>query len=185
MEIREAQLADLDALIELSRDTFEETFGYLYPLADLQKFLATAYTQESYTEQIQGADSNIWVLVDGEKLCGYVTAGNCILPHPEVRAEDGEIKRIYLRATYQKGGWGTRLFETALDWLISRGKSTIWLGVWSNNYGAQKLYRRHGFTHAGEYHFVVGENRDRAFIYRKIVTEEEKSHRAAERGAES
>ena len=39
--------------------------------------------------------------------------------------------------------------------------------MWSENYGAQRFYGRHGFAFAGEYAFIVGEQRDREFMYRR------------------
>ena len=48
------------------------------------------------------------------------------------------------------------------------GRADVWIGVWSENYGAQRLYRRFGFDKAGEYEFVVGETRDREFIFRRV-----------------
>jgi ribosomal protein S18 acetylase RimI-like enzyme len=52
------------------------------------------------------------------------------------------------------------------DWLVKPGRR-LWIGVWSENYGAQRLYGRHGFTKVGEYEFPVGEVRDREFILRR------------------
>ena len=54
---------------------------------------------------------------------------------------------------------GGRLLETALAWLEHEGPRTLWLGVWSENFGAQRL-RPHGFEKAGEYLFPVGDTQD-------------------------
>ena len=61
----------------------------------------------------------------------------------------------------------SRLLETALDWLERDGPRTLWIGVWSENFGAQRFYARHGFDQVGEYEFLVGKQRDREFIYRR------------------
>jgi RimJ/RimL family protein N-acetyltransferase len=39
--------------------------------------------------------------------------------------------------------------------------------VWSENFGAQRLYARYGFTRVGDYFFPVGEHRDHEFILRR------------------
>ena len=67
----------------------------------------------------------------------------------------------------QNGGVGRALFEQALAWLERDGPRTLWISVWSENYGAQRFYGRHGFEFAGEYAFIVGEQRDREFMYRR------------------
>ena len=51
---------------------------------------------------------------------------------------------------------GRRLFQAALDWLERDGPRTLWIGVWSENLGAQRFYARHGFEKVGEYEFIVG-----------------------------
>jgi ribosomal protein S18 acetylase RimI-like enzyme len=40
-----------------------------------------------------------------------------------------------------------------------------WLGVYSENPGAQRFYTRYGFMKVGEYEFPVGPLRDREFIF--------------------
>ena len=57
-----------------------------------------------------------------------------------------------------------------MDWLLDRGPRTLWVGVWSENLGAQRFYARYGFALAGEYAFPVGRVRDREFIFRRPAT---------------
>jgi ribosomal protein S18 acetylase RimI-like enzyme len=70
----------------------------------------------------------------------------------------------------QGGGIGAQLFEQALAWLERDGPRTLWISVWSENYGAQRFYGRYGFEMAGEYEFLVGEQRDREFMFRRKAT---------------
>src|SRR5690606_20513156 len=98
---------------------------------------------------------------------GHAAAGPCGLPHPDVAAGDGELKRLYLLKAYQGAGWGGRMFDTAMDWLQGNGAGALWIGVWSENFGAQRFYARRGFEIVGEYLFPVGRVRDREFIMRR------------------
>jgi len=59
---------------------------------------------------------------------------------------------------------GGRLMETALAWLERDGPRRLWIGVWSGNLGAQRLYERAGFRKVGEYGFRVGGSTDHEFI---------------------
>lgn len=167
MKIRVASREDVKDLVALSRETFTETFGEGYPLRDLATFLDSTYTVENYTTLVERPDTRVWVAIDAGRASGYVVAGPCSLPHDEVEDGDGEIKRLYVRSSYQGGGRGSALFEKALSWLEESGPRTLWLGVWSENYGAQQLYERYGFTHVGSYSFIVGQTRDHEYIYRK------------------
>ena len=98
---------------------------------------------------------------------GYVTACPAHLPHPDVAPGDGEIQRLYILQGHQGAGRGTLLLETALEWLERDGPQTLWIGVWSENYGAQRFYARHGFEIVGEYSFMVGNHADRELITRR------------------
>ncbi|WP_343698553.1 GNAT family N-acetyltransferase [Caulobacter sp.] len=163
--LRRATLEDADTLSSLGARTFAETFSHLYPTEDLETFLAYAYGLERTRNDLAHPDKAAWILEDedGEAI-GYALAGPCDLPHDEVAPGDGELKRIYVLKGHQGGGRGSRLLATALDWL---GPRRIWIGVWSENFGAQRLYGRKGFTKVGEYEFPVGETRDLEFILRR------------------
>lgn len=99
---------------------------------------------------------------------GYVTACPAHLPHPNVAPGDGEIQRLYILQGHQGGGCGTALLTTALDWLERDGPRTLWIGVWSENYGAQRFYARHGFEIVGDYSFMVGDHADYELITRRL-----------------
>ena len=98
---------------------------------------------------------------------GYATACPANLPHPDVAPDDGELQRLYILQGYQGGGRGTLLLNTALEWLERDGPRTLWIGVWSENYGAQRFYARHGFEIVGDYSFMVGDHADHELITRR------------------
>ena len=66
---------------------------------------------------------------------------------------------------FANGNFG--LLEAALEWLGERGRTPVYLGVWSENDGAQRLYGRYGFEKVGEYDFPVGDQLDREFILKR------------------
>ena len=98
---------------------------------------------------------------------GYVTACPAQLPHPDVAPGDGEIQRLYILQGHQGAGRGTALLNTALEWLERDGPRTLWIGVWSENYGARRFYARHGFEIVGDYSFMVGDHADHELITRR------------------
>jgi ribosomal protein S18 acetylase RimI-like enzyme len=167
LAIRRAGVADAERLSVLAARTFTETFGHLYPDEDLQAFLLEAYAVERARIVLAHPDYALWLVEDDGRAVGHAAAGPCGLPHAQVAQGDGELKRLYLLRDYQNGGWGSRLFDAALEWLLRHGPRTLWVGVWSENFGAQRFYARHGFEQVGEYEFPVGRVRDREFILRR------------------
>lgn len=167
--IRRATCADADTLCRVATRTFTETFGHLYPDQDLQAFLRESYASEAYARYLEDDAYAVWLLEDDDEAVGHALAGPCGLPHPEVMPGDGELKRLYVLSGVQNGGWGGKLFQTTLDWLQRDGLRTLWISVWSENFGAQRLYARHGFEKVGEYEFPVGRVRDREFMLRRCA----------------
>ena len=170
--IRRATVADAQTLSRVATRTFVETFGHLYPNEDLQAFLRENYAVDRQAVILGHPDYAVWLLERDGEAVGHAAAGPCGLPHAEVRPGDGELKRLYVLREAQNGGWGGRLFQAALEWLERDGPRTLWIGVWSQNLGAQRFYARHGFEHAGEYQFPVGRVRDQEFILRRPATTE-------------
>jgi ribosomal protein S18 acetylase RimI-like enzyme len=166
--IRRATPADAQALSAIAKATFAETFGHLYPPQDLADFLADAYGQARTRADLADPAKASWLVEADGVAVGYALAGPCNLPHGEVTVGCGELKRIYFLKSYQGGGLGARLFAETMAWLEEAGPRPIWIGVWSENYGAQRFYARHGFEKVGEYAFQVGGTVDKEFILRRI-----------------
>ena len=190
--LRRATPEDADALSALASTCFTQTFGHIYAPDDLDRFIHEAYSPEVLRSELVDPKRATWLLFLEEseagetalgsaeahttsegKLIGYVTVCPAHLPHPEVKEGDGEVQRLYLLREYQGGGRGSRMLEHALNWLEADGPRTLWIGVWSENFGAQRLYGRYGFTKVGEYSFMVGDHADREFILRRDAAVQE------------
>ncbi len=166
--IRRANPDDAAALAEVGAATFIESFGHLYVPADLEAFLGESHSVAAYADALANPDYALWLAERDGTAIGYAQAGPCGLPHADAQASDGELKRLYLLTGEQNAGIGQALFEQAIAWLQRGGPRTLWISVWSENFGAQRFYARHGFEFAGEYAFIVGEQHDREFMYRRV-----------------
>ena len=154
---------------DISRRNFTESFGDSYPAADLAIFLAQSYSLERHADWLNDRRYALFLLEQGSELLGHALVGPCALPHADVKAGDGELKRLYILKQAHGGGLGTQLLDTALAWLRKDGPRTLWVGVWSENFRAQKLYESQGFARVGEYHFEVGATRDFEFIFKRAA----------------
>ena len=166
--IRRAGSGDAQVLAELGARTFRETFAHLYPPQDLSDFLEEAYSLARTQADLADPAKAMWLVEADGQAIGYALAGPCDLPHPEVSAGSGELKRFYLLKDWQGAGAGGRLFDEIMAWLERDGPRDIWIGVWSENFGAQRFYGRHGFAKVGEYGFRVGGTVDHEFILRRV-----------------
>ena len=165
--IRRAGAEDAETLAALGARTFSDTFAHLYDPDDLRAFLADAYSLERTRADLADPAKAQWLVEAGGQAIGYALAGPCGLPHAGVTPRCGELKRIYFLKDRQGGGLGKALFAEVMAWLQADGPRDVWIGVWSENHGAQRFYERHGFAKVGEYGFSVGRTVDREFILRR------------------
>lgn len=166
--LRTADLNDAAALCALGALTFDAKFGHLYPEADLKHFLSTAYALEKMQSFLAADDTASWVIeaADGH-LIGYAQAGDCKLPVTKMPDGAVEMMRLYVHPDYLGQKLGGRLMDAVVDWVASKGDPPFFLGVWSENDGAQRFYARYGFEKVGEYGFPVGQTIDREFIFQR------------------
>lgn len=155
---------DADRLSKLGVETFVQAFGHLYSRKDLDAFLAAHHSPDAYKKVLDDAGLRTWLAETEDGVgVGYVIAGPCDLPAPDMPENAGELKRIYILQDYQGGGLGRRMLDTAFTWLEKKFEH-MYIGVYSENVGAQRLYARYGFEKVGEYDFMVGANADLEFI---------------------
>ncbi|WP_339915556.1 GNAT family N-acetyltransferase [uncultured Brevundimonas sp.] len=169
--IRPARPEDAPAVARLGQTTFVETFvegfGIPYPPAELEPYLESSFGLATTTARMADPAEAWWVAeVDGT-VVAFAQTGPNALPHPDGRPSHAELKRLYVARSAQGLGLGTKLLAVALDWMAANGDGAEWIGVWSGNLKAQKLYAAYGFEKAGEYEYPVGSWRDREFILRR------------------
>ena len=170
-EIRPAVEGDLPALSAFSRRTFTETFidgfGIPYPADDLERFFVKSFGVDALRERINDKDAVFWLAVRDGQILALCHAGPNDLPHEEAQAGEMELRRLYVGKEAQGLGLGTELLKRALDWMQERTTGALWIGVWSGNLKAQKLYQAYGFEKVGGYGYAVGDWIDQEYILRR------------------
>lgn len=166
--IRRVTVAEADKLSDLSTATFTETFGHLYLPQDLQAFLSESHSPDAWARKLVDPGIAAWIaeLEDGAPV-GFIAAGTCKLPIENREPSAGEIQQLYVLAKYHNLRLGSELMDIGLEWLAEQGRDPLYIGVWSENLGAQRFYERYGFRKVGEYGFPVGATVDREFILKR------------------
>lgn len=168
---------DADALAAISAQTFSETFGQLYARENLEKFLREKHSPEVYRELLADEAHALWLAEEGGVAIGYLVAGPCSLPVPDMPENSGELMRFYILKTHQGAGLGGRMLAPALDWLDDNFDH-VYLSVYAENFGAQRLYARCGFEKVHDYHYMVGDHADPEFIMKRFSKAGEDVERA-------
>lgn len=166
--IRRVSAADAARLAALGAASFTETFGHLYSVEDLQAFLAEAHSVDAWARRLADPGVAAWIaMIDDDTSIGFIAVGACKLPVENRDPAAGEIQQLYVLRQWHNRRLGSRLMDAGLEWLQAQGRAPLYIGVWSQNLGAQRFYGRYGFSRVGEYGFRVGETVDREFILRR------------------
>ena len=169
--IRPAVEADAEALGALGRQTFIDTFvdGFAipYPADDLGAFLDVSFSADTIRTKLKEPGAAGGVAARDGELLAFANTGPNTLPHPDARPGHAELRRLYVSKAAQGLGLGTKLLAVALDWMEANTDGPLWIGVWSGNVKAQRLYAAYGFEKAGEYQYPVGAWMDDEFILRR------------------
>ena len=155
--IRAARAEDAEALGALGRQTFLDTFvaadGFAipYPADDLAAFLDSSFSPDATARKLTEPGAAWWVADRNGDLLAFANAGPNTLPHPEATPANMELRRLYVGKSAQGLGLGSKLLTASLDWMEANTDGPLWIGVWSGNLKALKLYAAYGFEKAGEY----------------------------------
>lgn len=163
--LREAGPGDADALADFGARIFSETFAHLYPRADFDAYLATAYGRAQQQAEIAEPGARFCLAESGGALIGYCFLSRLTLA-PVRREPAREIRRFYIDQAWHGAGAAQALMRDARAWAEAQGAAALYLGVWENNPRAQRFYAKHGFEIVGEHDFWVGGVKDRDLIMR-------------------
>jgi ribosomal protein S18 acetylase RimI-like enzyme len=146
MEIRRATGDDVQTLSALAVETYATAFGHTMDAADLATLLEQQLSEAAVARWLE-ADTLLLAEEQG-RLIGFVQVGAL---HADDVGEPGdyELRRLYVHADFQGRGLGARLLELALDVAQRAGAPRLFLEVWSQNPGAQRLYERFDFRVCG------------------------------------
>ncbi|RZJ83280.1 MAG: GNAT family N-acetyltransferase [Brevundimonas sp.] len=171
IDIRPARPDDAAALGAVGRQTFIDTFvagfGIPYPADDLASFLDAGFSEAATAKKLAEPGAAWWVADRGGELLAFANTGPNTLPHPDARPSHMELRRLYVGKAAQGLGLGTELLKQSLEWMEANTDGPLWIGVWSGNLKAQKLYAAYGFEKVGEYDYPVGAWLDHEFILRR------------------
>jgi ribosomal protein S18 acetylase RimI-like enzyme len=173
--IRLANSSDISALVALMRDGFVHGFGHLYTGKNMADFLDIHFNPQAIAEALKAqgergqGDEIIFVAEHEWRLLGYAQMGPCKLPIDVQQPPGLELYRLYTHPQAKGRGLGSQLMDACTKYALASPHKEWFVGVWSENHGAQRFYQRYGFKKAGEYKFMVGTHADHEFIMARAL----------------
>jgi ribosomal protein S18 acetylase RimI-like enzyme len=167
--IREAKPDDAALLFALARQTYADAFGHSMRAADLAAHLDNELSAAQISKMLR-EDTFLVACADTDAI-GFVQFGKVdlderLIAQPaKIEPSDGQVRRLYVQAAFQNRGVGTRLLEAALNHPRLRNSRSVYIDVWEENGGAQRLYGRYGFVKVGEKAFYVASGKKTGVDY--------------------
>lgn len=157
-QIKRVTTDDVKELQDISRITFSETFAADNTQENIDVFLNEAYDQEKLINEINNTNSEFYFLIVDEQVVGYLKVNQEDAQTEQVAVNALVVERIYLKQSFQHQGLGLVLIKLAERIARKKSRTNIWLGVWEENYNAQKFYEKDGFHRVSEHRFVIGDD---------------------------
>jgi ribosomal protein S18 acetylase RimI-like enzyme len=154
--IRFATETDVSELLNVSRQTFIDTFGPHNSKENMSIYVDKVFTLDQMKKELGDANNTFIFAEDGDKIVGYAKLRQGDNPVALGKQHAIEVERIYSIHTYLGKNVGKALMEACLNIARSRGFDVIWLGVWEHNPRAISFYEKWGFEKFGSHPFLVG-----------------------------
>ena len=158
MKIRKINIDDLEALRNLSIQTFKETFEEVNTEEDMQKYLDEKLSIEKLKTELENPNSEFYFAENNDEILGYLKLNFKDAQTEKVEENHFEIERIYVLKRFLGQKIGQILFDKAIEIGKEKNLEYVWLGVWEENHRAIRFYGKNGFEIFGKHDFVLGED---------------------------
>lgn len=156
--IRKILIEDASLLVQMSRTTFYDTFKDTCTPADMQLFLEDTFNVNQLIKEVSNPEDHYFFIeVDGIPV-GYIRFMEDYTDLPIMKKWKAlELKRFYILKEFHGGGIAQQLMDYFLNYARQNKYEAVWLGVWEDNFRAQRFYEKYGFVNSGHTHdFPIG-----------------------------
>ncbi|WP_442591981.1 GNAT family N-acetyltransferase [Pedobacter sp. AW31-3R] len=161
-------LKDIEALQQIGRQTFAETFSHNNSEKNMADYLEKGFSLEKLVKEVNNAASHFYLAWAEGQVIGYLKI-NVGQAQTELQDEKGlEIERIYVLATYHGKKVGQLLVDKAMQLAEELQSHYVWLGVWENNHKAIRFYQKNGFVEFDQHIFMLGDDKQIDIMMKKV-----------------
>lgn len=164
--VRRAQASDAQALAQLARQTFIDTYSDLNDPEDIRLHCEKNFGIAQQSAEIINPDYAVILIWQQQELIAFAQVVK--KPPPDsiempVQAHDAiALFRYYVKKEWHGKGVAQILMQAAEQTAREFDATHLWLGMWEHNARALAFYQKVGFQHVGwvDYHFGTKVERD-------------------------
>ena len=170
LTLRRATPADAPRLTAFAAAAFADAFAAQNRPEDMAAYLATAFGESIQRAELTDPRCTVFLAERDAEIVGYAMLRDGSTPKCVPDSSAIEIARLYAGRQWIGAGIGALLMQRCLVEAASRGRRTIWLGVWERNVRAIGFYQRWHFSIVGSQPFQLGTDRQNDRVMARRVT---------------
>ncbi len=170
LQVLPFDLAEVEILAQLSRNTFIESHGHSADKKDIMAYADLNFSIKKLRADLQ--DSRIFFnkVYMNDQIAGYskliINEPNALTPITPL----AKFERLYLLKEYYGLGLGEKLLNRNIEIARIHKQKGLWLYVWTKNDKALRFYQKSNFKSIGEYNFKISEQHSNPnFVMLKIL----------------
>lgn len=156
--VTEVLESDLYTLVQISRQTFYDTFSVDNTAENIQSYIATTFSLPALKKELLNTHSKFYFAVYNGIIAGYVKINYTEAQTELTDVNAVEVERIYVLQQYQGRQIGKLLLHKAIQEAMAAKAPFIWLGVWEHNVKAISFYKKFGFIPFDKHVFMLGKD---------------------------
>ncbi|MFV7235974.1 MULTISPECIES: GNAT family N-acetyltransferase [Flavobacterium] len=173
IEIRKATITDLEAIQNISTQTFIETFAAVNTTENIENYVTESFNSEQLTSEINNADSQFYLATSGNEILGYLKINFGNAQTETINKNALEVHRIYVSQAFHGKNVGQLLIDEVKKIAQDTGVDYIWLGVWEENHRALRFYTKNGFVEFDKHVFTLGNEEQTDLLMQHIINKKQ------------
>ena len=169
IKIRKATLSDLEAIQNISKQTFIETFAAVNTPENIENYVKESFNSEQLTSEINNVNSQFYLATSGDEILGYLKINFGDAQTESITKNALEVHRIYVSHAFHGKNVGQLLLDEVKKIAQHTGVDYIWLGVWEENHRALRFYTKNGFVEFDKHVFTLGNEEQTDLLMRLII----------------
>lgn len=156
MEIRPATTDDNEAIREVARDAWHDTYDELSSDV-IDETIDDWYADEELERALETAGTAVLVAETDDGIVGFT--------HGVVQGDEGDVLRMYVHPDHQREGIGTALHERLRADLEDFNMNRMRAIDLASNDGGRAFYEELGFERTGDGEVEIGDEERREVVY--------------------
>lgn len=153
----------------LAIQTFREAFAAANSEEHMQDYCNEKLSLEQVTQEYRNPESAFFFAQLKGTTIGYLKINWGSAQTERLEEQTLEIERIYVLDNFQGKQIGQHLLAHALSIAEQQQAEFVWLGVWEENVGAIRFYKKHGFEPFGTHSFMLGSDEQTDLLMRRKI----------------